>query len=52
MSDVYICPVCGDVIDYCQGHGEIGDPVGFAILINHSIGQHYRCHPKSDCKEG
>lgn len=27
-----ICPVCADEIDYCQGHGEIGDPVGFARL--------------------
>ena len=26
------CIVCGDPIDYCQGHGEIGDPEGFAIL--------------------
>ena len=20
------CTYCGDPIDYCQGHGEIGDP--------------------------
>lgn len=26
------CPACGDPIDYCQGHGEIGDPEGYAIL--------------------
>lgn len=26
------CPVCGEPIDYCQGHGEIGDPEGRAIL--------------------
>ena len=26
------CPACGDWIDYCQGHGEIGDPEGHAIL--------------------
>lgn len=26
------CPVCGDPIDYCQGHGAIGDPEGYAIL--------------------
>lgn len=27
-----VCPACGDPIDYCQGHGEIGDPEGYAIL--------------------
>ena len=27
-----VCPACGDFIDYCQGHGEIGDPEGYAIL--------------------
>ena len=26
------CPACGDWIDYCQGHGQIGDPEGHAIL--------------------
>lgn len=26
------CPVCLDPIDYCQGHGEIGDYEGFRIL--------------------
>ena len=26
------CPACGDFIDYCQGHGEIGDPEGYAII--------------------
>ena len=25
-------PACGDFIDYCQGHGEIGDPEGYAII--------------------
>ena len=29
------CPACGDPIDYCQGHGEIGDPIGAAILQAH-----------------
>src|SRR5215475_13475552 len=23
---VSICPACGNPIDYCQGHGDIGDP--------------------------
>lgn len=27
------CPACGDPIDYCQGHGTIGDPRGAAKLI-------------------
>ena len=26
------CPACGDWIDYCRGHGQIGDPEGYAIL--------------------
>jgi hypothetical protein len=26
------CPACGEYPDYCQGHGAIGDPVGYAIL--------------------
>ena len=26
------CPVCEDPLDYCQGHGEIGDPRGYALL--------------------
>jgi hypothetical protein len=40
------CPACGDPIDYCSGHGEIGDPVGFAILQKHDAGQHGSCHPQ------
>lgn len=39
------CPACGDVIDYCQGHGEIGDPAGYAILEAHDAGDHTECHP-------
>lgn len=26
------CPVCSDPIDYCQGHGEIGDEHGYKML--------------------
>ena len=26
------CPACGDEPQYCQGHGDIGDPEGAAIL--------------------
>lgn len=39
------CPACGDPIDYCLGHGEIGDPAGAAILADHDAGVHDRCHP-------
>lgn len=39
------CPVCGEPIDYCQGHGEIGDPFGAAILADHDDGKHEQCHP-------
>ena len=39
------CPACGDVIDYCQGHGEMGDPAGFAILAAHDDDDHSECDP-------
>jgi hypothetical protein len=39
------CPACGDPIDYCQGHGEIGDPEGHAALALHDLGDHGYCHP-------
>jgi len=44
------CPACGDPIDYCQGHGEIGDPAGRAILDAHDAGDHSGCHPEG-CEE-
>ncbi len=44
------CPACGDRIDYCQGHGEIGDPAGYAILEAHDDGDHAKCHPNG-CDE-
>lgn len=44
------CPACGALIDYCLGHGECGDPAGFAILEQHDVGQHDCCHP-SGCEE-
>ncbi len=37
------CPACGQEMDYCLGHGEIGDPVGAAILAAHDDGDHSRC---------
>jgi hypothetical protein len=42
---VAACPACGSPIDYCQGHGEIGDPAGAAILAAHDDGDHTDCHP-------
>ena len=39
------CPACGAPIDYCTGHGEIGDPRGASILAAHDDGDHKRCHP-------
>lgn len=33
FPDMERCPACGDPIDYCQGHGPIGDPEGHAILM-------------------
>lgn len=39
------CPACGDDIQHCQGHGEIGDPDGAAILALHDDGNHSRCAP-------
>jgi hypothetical protein len=39
------CPACGDPIDYCSGHGDIGDPDGAAILAAHDDDDHSRCHP-------
>ena len=49
-ADYGCCPACGDPIDYCQGHGEIGDPAGFAILMAHDDGDHSGCHPDG-CEE-
>lgn len=39
------CPACGDPIDYCAGHGDIGDPAGAAILAAHDAGDHADCNP-------
>lgn len=47
-EDYSACPVCGDPIDYCQGHGELGDPHGHAILTDHDNGNHDRC--ATDCE--
>ena len=29
------CPICLDPMDYCQGHGEMGDPEGFRMLMDY-----------------
>ena len=42
-----LCPACGSAIDYCQGHGETGDPAGYAILQAHDDGDHRMC--AADC---
>lgn len=44
MEHVSRCPVDGEPIDYCQGHGRIGDPIGYNILLAHDYGYHGRCH--------
>lgn len=45
------CPACGEVIDYCQGHGEIGDPDGFRILSQHDSDDHNDCHALAWCAD-
>ena len=45
------CVACGEFIDYCQGHGELGDPVGFATLLAHDDGEHSACVWGVDCDE-
>lgn len=45
-----LCVACGTVIDYCQGHGTIGDPEGRAILDAHDNDDHTTCHPDA-CDE-
>lgn len=44
MEVCSICPACGEVIDYCQGHGQIGDPEGFNVIEHHDAGLHNLCH--------
>lgn len=44
------CPACGDPIDFCQGHGAIGDPFGHTILEQHDDGDHSLCSPEG-CEE-
>lgn len=44
-DDLARCVACGERIDYCQGHGELGDRWGFAVLEAHDAGDHSTCHP-------
>jgi hypothetical protein len=44
-----VCPACGSPISYCQGHGEYGDPIGFAILKAHDNGDHTVCAEGAYC---
>jgi len=39
------CPACGEPIDYCQVHGELGDTLGAYILRQHDEGHHDLCSP-------
>ncbi|WGH22092.1 hypothetical protein [Gordonia phage MerCougar] len=45
VADVERCVVCAQEIDYCSGHGEIGDPFGAAVLVAHDNGDHKNCAP-------
>lgn len=45
MTDVARCPACGQPIDYCQGHGTLGDPAGAYLLALHDRDDHDDCHP-------
>lgn len=45
-----ICPSCGEREEWCQGHGQIGDPVGYRIALAHDRGWHGRCAGK--CEDG
>lgn len=51
FQEIGHCPACGDHIDYCQGHGRIGDPLGYHIVRDHyDFQKHDRCHPNADCE--
>lgn len=44
------CPACGNPIDYCPGHGSLGDPEGYIIIGLHEDGIHSRCNA-GGCEE-
>ena len=43
MDDYARCPACGSYVDYCLGHGEIGDPYGHKIIEQHDNDNHADC---------
>lgn len=45
VEDHPACPACGQFIDYCAGHGDMGDPYGASVLDDHDNGAHHGCHP-------
>jgi len=47
MDYTDLCPACGEPIDYCTGHGVIGDPRGASILKAHDDGRHGRCDARA-----
>lgn len=47
-ADEVRCPACGDMPDYCQGHGEIGDPAGYSVVEMHDTGNHSQCVTKCE----
>lgn len=51
MTYTETCPACGSPVDYCLGHGEIGDPRGAAVLEAHDFGEHSTCHASSYCRD-
>lgn len=44
------CPACGDVIDFCRGHGLMGDTQGYVTLRRHDMGNHRDCDPGPRCR--
>lgn len=51
MTYVETCPACGEPVDYCPGHGEVGDTYGATVLLAHDLGEHATCHPASYCRD-
>ena len=46
------CPACGDWIDYCRGHGQIGDPEGYAALKKWARHETYMAYMAATGKMG
>lgn len=42
------CVVCGEPIDYCQGHGDVADYE--RLWDDHDFGDHSKCHPDANCE--